>query len=90
MIDNLVVDKAWLRSGAATALIGDALAWARVEGLAGLMLETRDSNVAACRLYQRCGFVLMGVDSGLYQALPGAADERALFRYRLFERSAVA
>lgn len=89
VIDNLVVDKAWRRSGAASALIVDAVAWAQAEGLAGLMLETQDSNVAACRLYERCGFVLMGVDSGLYRALPGAADELALFWYRLFERSAV-
>lgn len=84
VIDNLVVDRAWRRSGAATALIGDAVAWARAEGLAGLMLETQDSNVAACRLYERCGFVLMGFDGGLYRALPGAADELALFWYRLF------
>lgn len=54
------------------------------------MLETQDSNVASCGLYECCGFVLMDVDSGLCRALPGADDELTLIWYRLFERSAVA
>jgi streptothricin acetyltransferase len=66
--------------------MAQAEAWARDRSQAGIRLETQDTNVAACRLYERCGFVLGGFDRHLYAALPGSAGETALFWYRLFER----
>lgn len=43
------------------------------------MAETQDNNVAACKLYERCGFQLSGFDADLYRALASFANEVALF-----------
>lgn len=80
-IDNIVVDRVLRRSGVATALIRHAQAWSELHGLAGVMAETQHTNVAACKLYERCGFQLSGFDSDLYRAQASFADEVALFWY---------
>jgi streptothricin acetyltransferase len=49
----------------------------------GLMLETQDINLAACRFYHRCGFVLGAVDTMLYGNCRNK-DEKALFWYMQF------
>lgn len=80
-VDNLVVDAAWRRRGIARALLEQALRWCRERGLAGVMLETQSNNVPACRLYQRCGFVLGGFDREFYRGLDPRTREIALFWY---------
>ena len=65
----------------ATALLDFAKAWARQSGLAGVRLETQSTNVPACRLYQRHGFVLGGADRLVYRADPALAHEVALYWY---------
>ena len=57
---------------------------AKEKGFPGLMLETQDNNVAACRLYARCGFELRGFDTHLYKALDPSSDEIALYWYLIF------
>jgi ribosomal protein S18 acetylase RimI-like enzyme len=70
--------------GVGYALIQRAVEWAKSTGLPGIMLETQDNNVAACRLYQRCGFELCGFDTHLYKGLDPATDEIALYWYLIF------
>jgi streptothricin acetyltransferase len=60
------------------------VAWARDRQLAGVMLETQNNNVAACRLYESCGFQLGGFDRCLYQGLHPGTHEIALYWYLLF------
>lgn len=48
------------------------------------LLETQDNNLAACRFYHRCGFVLGGVDALLYSNT-SARGELALFWYKPFD-----
>lgn len=48
-----------------------------------MMLETQDTNLAACRFYHQCGFVLGGVDTMLYDNCPNN-NEKALFWYIQF------
>ena len=43
-------------------LLDVAQFWSRKKKLPGIMLETQNNNLAACRLYERCGFVVGGVD----------------------------
>ncbi|WP_137935946.1 GNAT family N-acetyltransferase [Chitinivorax sp. B] len=80
-IDDIVVDKAFRRFGVGRHLVSLAIEWSRQQGLPGVTLETQSNNVAACRLYERCGFVLKGFDSGLYQGLNPQTSEIALFWY---------
>ena len=79
-IDNLLVDASLRRAGVATALLHHAVDWYRARQRPGIMLETQNNNVAACRLYERFGFRLGGFDLHLYGAL-AQPPEIALFWY---------
>ncbi len=83
-IDDIVVDVSFRRQGVGRALLQHAVAWARDRQLAGVMLETQNNNVVACRLYESCGFQLGGFDRCLYQGLQPGTDEIALYWYLLF------
>jgi streptothricin acetyltransferase len=84
IIWDIAVDPPFRRRGIGRRLIEQATAWARARDLPGVMLETQHINVAACRLYESCGFILEGFDACLYRgAMPGTR-EIALFWYLLF------
>lgn len=82
-IDDIAIDRNARRRGAGTALMQAALDWARAHGYPGIMLETQDTNVIACRMYLRHGFVLGGCDRYHYANEPDIAHETALFWYRM-------
>jgi ribosomal protein S18 acetylase RimI-like enzyme len=83
-IDDLAVEPEYRGEGIGRALMARAVEWAREKGFPGLMLETQDNNVPACRLYTRCGFQLRGFDTHLYKALDPSTDEIALYWYLTF------
>lgn len=83
-IDEIIVDAAFRRSGVGRALMQRAIEWAKSKALPGIMLETQDINVAACRFYQRCGFELGGFDRNLYRGQEPQCAEIALFWYLFF------
>jgi GNAT superfamily N-acetyltransferase len=75
-------------AGVGRALLQHAVAWARARQLAGVMLETQNNNVAACCLYESCGFKLAGFDRCLYKGLHPDSDEIALYWYLVFAEAA--
>ncbi|HDQ35162.1 MAG TPA: GNAT family N-acetyltransferase, partial [Chloroflexi bacterium] len=83
-IQDLAVETQFRRQGIGRALIDQAVNWARAQSLPGLMLETQDINVPACRFYARYGFTLCGFNTHLYRGLPTPLDEVALYWYLLF------
>jgi streptothricin acetyltransferase len=83
-IEDISVDSAYRRQGIGQRLLEKAAGWARDRGLPGLMLETQDINVAACRLYSAFGFRLEGFDRNLYKGLDPHCDEIALYWYLTF------
>lgn len=80
-IEDFAVDSAFRRQGIAGELIDQAKSWSRSAQTAGLVAETQDINVAACRFYERSGFVLAGFDRMLYRGIDPQNDEVALFWY---------
>ena len=83
-MEGIGVDKSFRRLGIGRALFQYGEEWARKQKLVGIMLETQDNNVGACRFYASCGFTLKGFDAGLYQASDQCRHETALFWYLVF------
>ena len=83
-IDDFVVDLHFRRLGVGRALMQRVVNWAKVRHLPGIMLETQDINVPACRFYENFGFRLHGFDTYLYKGLDPNTDEIALYWYLIF------
>jgi ribosomal protein S18 acetylase RimI-like enzyme len=54
------VDPAWRGKGLGDKLVNTVIAWATSRNAVGLQLDVAESNQAAIRLYERCGFVATG------------------------------
>ena len=83
-VEDITVDAGFRRKGVGRALLQHVVDWARDRQLAGVMLETQNNNLGACRLYEHCGFQLAGFDCCLYKGLNPNTDEIALYWYLLF------
>jgi [ribosomal protein S18]-alanine N-acetyltransferase len=66
-IENVVVAQAHRRLGIGTKLIRDLLTRAHVGGATSVLLEVRESNLAARRLYERLGFSQQGRRTNYYR-----------------------
>ncbi len=75
-LGNLAVARSWRRQGLGRRLLDWALAKARERGAERIFLEVRDSNSEAQRLYERRGFVQVGVRRRYYRA--PAEDARVM------------
>lgn len=86
-LEDIAIDRSLRGVGVGKALIQHAIEWAKRQGLPALRAETQSNNVAACKLYQRCGFRFGGYDEYLYMADPNLKDETALYWYYIVEGS---
>ena len=69
--------------GIGSALINISIEWAKHKNLHGLMLETQDNNLIACKFYHNCGFKIGSVDTMLYANFENNF-EKAVFWYLRF------
>jgi ribosomal protein S18 acetylase RimI-like enzyme len=83
-IDDFAVDVRFRRRGIGRAMMQQAANWAKDRRLPGVMLETQDVNVTACRFYENFGFELRGFDTYLYKNFPESRNEIALYWYLIF------
>lgn len=79
-IENIVVDPLFRRIGVATSLIRDLLSAAHSSGATKVLLEVRESNEAARRLYEKIGFTLQGRRKDYYRNPP---EDAILYRLSL-------
>lgn len=56
--------------GVGTALFERAEAWAKLRGCGQLKVETQNTNVPACRFYEKCGCRLRAVHRAAYPDFP--------------------
>lgn len=80
-VEDIAVNRPYRKLGVGQRLLQQAVAWAKEKGLPGLMLETQNNNVVACRFYERFGFKLRGFDTALYKGLTPDTDEVAMYWY---------
>lgn len=59
--------------------------WAQDNRMLGIMLETQNNNVGACKFYERYGFSIGGFDKYLYKGFKQLSDEIAIYWYFMFE-----
>ena len=83
-IEDIAVDIHFRRQGIGTALMRQAVNWAQGRNHPGIMLETQNNNVAACKFYEKCGLILGGFDRFLYRGINKYTEEIALFWYLVF------
>ncbi len=74
---TIAVDPAWQRNGVGAKLVDGVKRAAQRAGAQSLFLEVAESNSAARRLYEKCGFAEAGRRKGYY-ARPGSAAEDAI------------
>src|SRR6195952_3398304 len=65
---NLCVSPDAQGAGAGLALLREAVRVSRQQGLDGVLLEVRPSNIRAVQLYDRFGFVVIGRRKNYYPA----------------------
>ena len=82
-VEELVVNPEHRGKGVGRALLNRAINWAKRQGVPGMMIETQDNNLPACKLYETCGFVLGGFDLYAYRNFD-QRDEIALYWYLIF------
>jgi ribosomal protein S18 acetylase RimI-like enzyme len=58
------------RQGVGSALFATVETWAQRHGCTQLKIETQNTNVAACRFYERQGCRLQAIDRAAYPQLP--------------------
>ncbi len=83
-IDELAVDRPARRLGVARSLLERARQWSQARELAGVVLETQNNNLAACRLYETFGFVVGSVDHLCYRGIDPQTRETGIFWYLIF------
>ncbi|GIO66432.1 GNAT family N-acetyltransferase [Paenibacillus sp. JTLBN-2024] len=83
-IEDIKVDRKFRRHGVGTKLVEQAKRWAKASGMPGLMLETQNNNVRACKFYERCGFFIGGFDMQVYKGINKDTDEVAMYWYYIF------
>lgn len=80
---NIAVAPQWQGRGVARALLAQLDDWARHQGAASLWLEVRQSSQRARRIYERHGYVQVGVRPRYYPARGGGREAAILMSRRL-------
>lgn len=79
-LENIIVDPAMRRSGLGSQLLSALLSEARAQGCQRMLLEVRQSNLAALALYRKHGFQRAGTRPSYY----GNPTEDAILMQLLF------
>jgi ribosomal-protein-alanine N-acetyltransferase len=79
-IENIIVDQTHRQRGVGSSLLRELLTEARTAGAPAVILEVRESNVPALRLYESIGFKQEGRRKNYYQ---NPAQDALLYRFNI-------
>ncbi len=80
-VEDICVDVQYRKMHIGERLISTAIKWAKEKELAGIVLETQNNNVTACKFYESCDFEIGGFDKYLYKGIDADTDEIAIYWY---------
>lgn len=80
---TIAVDPTWQRSGVGARLVDGVKRAAQRAGAQSLFLEVAESNAAARRLYEKCGFAEAGRRKGYYARPSSTAEDAVVLRAAL-------
>jgi GNAT superfamily N-acetyltransferase len=87
IIAHLYVDRAARGQGIGTRLVQSLHDQAQASLARELWVETQNVNAPAVRFYERCGFVLSGIDTSLYDPRDISGETALFFALSLGEAS---
>lgn len=82
LVEDIRVQKDSRHQGIGSRLLQAAVEWAKRNHFAGLVLETQDVNLSACRFYAKHRFVIGSVDTMLYSNFSTAGEVAILWYYK--------
>ncbi|MFC6333130.1 GNAT family N-acetyltransferase [Paenibacillus septentrionalis] len=82
LVEDIAVASTSRKRGVGTELLLKAKEWAKQNNQIGLMLETQDVNLSACRFYSKNNFVIGAVDTLLYTNFPNANEKAIIWYYK--------
>ena len=80
---DLRVNPTARRNGIGTALLISAISWASTLECDEILVETQDTNVAACKFYEQMGFQLKSFELNAYK--PTSDEARLIWTLKLFQ-----
>lgn len=80
---NVTVCSSLHGQGYGRLLLDDAVAAARCDGMSSMLLEVRPSNPRAIAIYQRYGFMRIGIRRGYYPAVNQTREDAIVMRLGL-------
>lgn len=82
-LQNIFICRPWQRLGYGHQLLQQLMQYAAEQGASRMLLEVRESNQAARRLYQNCGFCETGLRKHYYRTDNGLREHAILMEAEL-------
>jgi ribosomal protein S18 acetylase RimI-like enzyme len=67
---DIRISPEWRGKGIGSMLLAASEKWAKARGCLKLIIETQNNNVAACKFYAKCGYILGEIRPNAYPEFP--------------------
>jgi len=81
-VTNVAVSLAFRRQGVGEKLVLSLISRAREKGISSIFLEVRESNEAAQKLYEKCGFKAISVRKDFYS---NPKEDATIMKYEMIK-----
>lgn len=81
-VTNVAVSPLFRRQGIGEALVSGLILRAKEKGIQSIFLEVRESNIAAQKLYKKCGFDAVSIRKGFYS---NPKEDAIIMKYEMMK-----